>query len=232
MKTKRYNIFDFIHKAWRALLYDTALILQQTDFEIEHEAEKAIEKLETVLLAFENHAHHENTFVIPAIEVFEPQTANKMLNDHGQDEVLTHQLEFKIEAFRFAESSDLRIEIGRELMYLFIEFVAFNLVHMNMEEHVINEILWKNYSDEQLVILNQNIVKSVPADEMMFTLQWMIKGITNLQLAQLLNKLRTEMPEEGFEAVCYAAKSSLPEERWNSIKQELFENLEVGYINL
>ena len=33
MKNSRYNIFDFIHKAWRALLYETALVLQQTDFD-------------------------------------------------------------------------------------------------------------------------------------------------------------------------------------------------------
>jgi len=222
MRAKRYNIFDFIHKAWRALLYETALVLQQTDFENSEESDKAIKQLELVLKTFASHAYHEDTFVIPAVEKFAPAVAKGMQGDHGKDEVLTHEMENKIEAFYYASSPEVKSEIGREIMYLFIEFVAFNLIHMNMEEHVINEVLWKNYTDEQLMAINKDIVKSVPGDEMMFSLQWMIKGISNMQLAQLLSNLRTEMPEDAFESVFYIARNSLPTQRWEEVKENMF----------
>ncbi len=228
MKNSRYNIFDFIHKAWRALLYETALVLQQADFDNNEEAENALKQLELVLETFAKHAYHEDTFVIPAIQKYAAETAFKMQNDHGKDEVLTHQLNIKIEAFRFTSSPELKNVIGREIMYLFIDFVAFNLIHMNMEEQTINELLWKHYTDAELIQLNESIVKSVPAEEMMYSLQWMIKGISNLQLALLLNKLKSEMPSAVFESVCSVAQKNLPAERWNSVKSQVFETVELN----
>lgn len=228
MKNSRYNIFDFIHKAWRALLYETALVLQQTDFDNTEEAEKALKQLELVLDTFAKHAYHEDHFVIPAIQKYAKATAFQMQDDHGKDEMLTHQLNNKIEAFRFTPSQDLKNELGREIMYLFIEFVAFNLVHMNMEEHTINELLWKHYSDAELIQINDSIVKSIPPEEMMFSIQWMIKGISNMQLALLLNKIKGEVPVEVFESVCSVAQNSLTEARWDNVKKQVFEPVELN----
>ena len=45
-KTKfmRVNIFNQIHKGLRALLYDTSILLQQTDFSNEEEMETAVKR--------------------------------------------------------------------------------------------------------------------------------------------------------------------------------------------
>ena len=50
----RYNIFYQVHKGLRAMLYETALLLQHTDFTNFDEAEQAIEQLQTVVELFDN----------------------------------------------------------------------------------------------------------------------------------------------------------------------------------
>jgi hypothetical protein len=221
MEKQRYNTFDFIHKAWRALMYETARILQQTDFEQEQEAETAIQRLNLVLKSLEQHAYHENTFILPAVGKYDPEVALSMSSDHEQDEVLSRQLQLKIEDFRTTAETARKNRIGREMMYLFIDFVAFNLTHMNMEEHKISEVLWKHYTDEELMLINSEIVKSIPADEMMFSIEWMIRGISNQQILQLLNKFRKEMPKETFDSVCLMTETVLPVDRWKRVKEEL-----------
>lgn len=49
----RYNIFNMIHKALRAMLYDTAQTLQQTYFADTDEAAETFEKINRVIHAFE-----------------------------------------------------------------------------------------------------------------------------------------------------------------------------------
>lgn len=81
----RFNSFNMIHKALRAMLYDTALTLQQTDFTDAMEAETALSKVEDVIHQFEQHAHHEDTFMLPAIEKFAPQVVEDFEKEHVED---------------------------------------------------------------------------------------------------------------------------------------------------
>ena len=78
----RFNIFNQVHKALRALLYDTALTLQQTHFSNADEAEAAIAKVKAVLDVFDQHAEHEDNFVLPAIQQYEPSMVDAFEQEH------------------------------------------------------------------------------------------------------------------------------------------------------
>ncbi len=210
MKADRYNLFNFIHKALRAQLYDTALTLQKTDFTIETETETAIVKVQQTLKSFESHAEKENHFILPAISKFYEQKAMMIEGEHDTDEALSEQMKNKMEALRFAPV-ELKDRTGRQLFYLFIEFTGFNLIHMNKEEHILNEILWENYSDEELMAITGEIMKNIPPSEMMEIFPWMMKGITNLELIGFLADLEKGLPTETFDAVMNMAHRNIPE---------------------
>ncbi len=53
----RVNIFNQIHKGLRALLYESSLLLQQTDFSDEQEMQIAISRVKMVADLFDDHAH-------------------------------------------------------------------------------------------------------------------------------------------------------------------------------
>ncbi len=73
---QRVNIFNQIHKGLRAALYDTAISLQQADFTSEAEAEEVLSKIKEVVMLFDEHAHKEDTYILPAILQFEPSVVD------------------------------------------------------------------------------------------------------------------------------------------------------------
>ncbi len=225
MSKERYNLYNEIHKALRADLYETALLLQQTDFHNENNADKAFQKINAVLELFEGHAHHEDKHVMPLVQELDPITYASIESEHETDEALTNQLVDKMDAYMNAASEEMRVELGREIMYLFIEFGAFNLSHMNKEEHLVNEILWKNYTDEALLQISKAIQDDVPPAEMEKILVLMIKGISNLEIIKLLSGIKVAVPAEAFGGIMEMTASLLSEERMRVVKAGLQEEI-------
>jgi len=227
MEPMRYNLFSLIHKGLRGMLYDTALTLQQTDFTIETEALQAIKKVEQTLEQFENHAYHEDKHVVPVLIGHDSMLAMEIESEHEKDEMLTFRLENKITKFMHAYADDEKRMVGNEIMFGFIDFVAFNLAHMNKEEQRINEVLWKNYSDSELKQINVNIRKTIAPPEMMEAVRLMIKGASNPEITGILNEVKGNAPQEAFMAVEQIAKQELPESRWQKIYLQLVEDVSL-----
>ena len=64
----RYNTFYQVHKALRAMLYETATELQHTDFNSREEVTSLLANITTVVDVFDKHAYNEDHFVFPAVE--------------------------------------------------------------------------------------------------------------------------------------------------------------------
>lgn len=219
METQRINIFNIIHKSLRAILYDTSILLQQTDFSNEEESETCIKKIESVIRLFASHAHKEDTIILPVIRKYDAVTATLFDSEHGTDEMLSDQVTNKIDALRLASTKASKDKAGRQLYYLFIEFVAFNLIHMNKEECLLNEILWEHYSDAELIELNNTIKSKVSREEMEELLPWMLKGISNMELIEFLMTVKDTAPLQDFGIVFQIAENIPPAERWEKVKE-------------
>jgi iron-sulfur cluster repair protein YtfE (RIC family) len=81
----RYNIFNMIHKALRAMLYNTTQTLQQTYFADTAEAAESFEKINRVIHAFEQHGHHEDSILMPVIRKFQQETIDSFEKEHIDD---------------------------------------------------------------------------------------------------------------------------------------------------
>ena len=155
---KRFNVFNQIHKALRALLYETAIAFQHTDFCQAEDADRAFEKLEAVLKVFHAHAEHEDGFLLPAVERFNPVLVKEFESEHEKDEFLTHRLRSLVLVFRHATCTSSRIEAGEAIFKAFNEFIAFNLYHMNKEEEKLNASLWSNYTDTEIMAIQKKLI--------------------------------------------------------------------------
>ena len=89
---ERYNSFNIIHKGLRAALYQTALLLQQTDFADQEQAEEAVNKVKEIIMLFEGHAHKEDNYVLPLINEYEPSVVTAFNNEHEEDAKLGNEL--------------------------------------------------------------------------------------------------------------------------------------------
>ena len=223
----RFNIFNQIHKALRALLYDTALTMQQTDFQDHEEAELALEKLKQTLDIFDKHAMHEDSSVLPAIQAYEPSLVDAFEKEHVEDHALAEKLRQLVTEFARAEIKD-RQTIGHSILHSFIAFLSFNLDHMAKEETVLNERLWRYYSDVEIMALNQRIIADISPEEMKFTSAWMMKGMSNAEITKWLKSVQTNAPEAVFSALFSIAEKELPYQRFRKILEDLTEGAMVA----
>lgn len=225
---ERYNSFLLIHKGLRAALYQTSLLLQQTDFTVEEEAEQAINKVREIVMLFEGHAHKEDLFILPAINAYEPSVVASFEAEHVKDEELGKQLHSCIEKL---ESSALPVDklmAGQALSEAFVNFTVFNLQHMAKEEDVINKILWRYYSDEQIKAIGREISKNVEPWMQDFYASWMLRGISNNEAATWMQAIQKGMPAVIFQTLLQKAEQELPVARFRKVTEALTEGLQVA----
>jgi hypothetical protein len=224
----RYNIFNQIHKALRALLYDTAAMIQQTDFADAAEAEQALTRLQQVIAAFEVHAFVEDNFILPAVQKPEPALKTLFNQEHDEDHALAQRLAIMIKAFSHTVSATEKTKAGMAIQIAFTEFVVFNLEHMAREEDVLNAALWRHYNDAQLMNLNKIIIGNVPPEALSLASRWMIKSLNNPEIITWLKQVRSTAPEPAFRGLFNMAASELAPARWQLIQEVLMEGVMVA----
>ncbi len=220
---KRYDVFKQIHKGLRALLYETALLLQQTDFSDADEAEIAVQQVTTVIDLFEKHAHTEDSMVFTAIINNEPALVDIFEQEHVEDHALGLHLGNQLAALVAADSFDEKENVGERITQAFIAFMVFNLKHMAKEEDIINKALWKYYSDLDLHGMTQRIVAAVPPQSMALYSRWMIRGLSNNELTNWLKDVKNNAPDFVFGGLMQTAAAELNESRWKLVQEAITE---------
>lgn len=228
MPVTRFNIFNQIHKGLRAMLYELALHIQQTDFSDKEEAEELLQDVEHVVSFFQSHADHEDRFILPAVARYNERIIEAFAHEHLEDHWLANLLVKSVKAWREAADTSSRVQAGSELHYHFTEFTAFNLVHMNKEERFLNEVLWQYYSDEEIRQLERQVLASIPADILQVESRWMMKGMSNGEIIDWLRGVKQSAPEALFFSLLHLAEDVLPDYRWKTINEALVDGMMVA----
>ncbi len=224
----RFNIFNQIHKALRALLYDTSLTLQQTNFADASEAETTMEKIIQVVDIFDEHSSREDHFILPAIGPYEPSLADVFEQEHEKDQALTEKLRGLLMVYNHAVKTEVKIETGQAINRAFIEFMIFNLEHMSKEETVLNKILWRYYSDEEILDINQRIVSAIPHHEAAVINAWMMRGLSSTEISGWLKAVEKNAPQPVFTQLFGIAEKELPNNRFRKVLENLTEGTMVA----
>jgi hypothetical protein len=205
------------------MMYDCALTLQQTDFTDVEEAEIALSKVETVIHQFEQHAYHEDTFMLPAIEAFEPKLVEEFEKEHVFDIEIGNRLATLLNMYRSLEADEERINCGSCISKSFRDFMVFNIDHMSKEEIEINRVLWANYADRQIFELNARLTASIPAEEKMITAKWMMRGINKAEAIGWLQSVRETAPSYVFDALIELSYTELPQHIRSEVLDSVLE---------
>jgi hypothetical protein len=221
----RVNIFNQIHKGLRALLYETSILLQQTDFSHKEEMQTAIKRVTLVADMFDDHAHHEDNFILPAINEYEPSIVDAFEQEHELDAKLTRALKDSLQALQMA-SPLVRPNMANELSKTFVQFMVFNLEHMSKEESILNKILWRYYSDEEILDIQKKIVANLSPWSASVSSGWIIRGLNNPEILRWLKSVEESAPETVFQNLFATAERELPEHRFRQV-QEAFEEVIV-----
>lgn len=220
---QRYNMFNQVHKGLRALLYDTAMCVQHTDFWNVEEADGTLRRIREVVALFDKHAHAEDSWVFPAVKQYEPSVADLFGQEHIEDHQLGEELLGASNAYETAVVITGKAMIAPRICHLYSRFVAFNLEHMTKEEEVLNPILWRYYSDEELFEITRQIVSQVPVHVMATMNRWMLRGLNTGEIIGWMKNVEANAPEVVYHSLLAAAENELTENRFRQVVKGLSE---------
>jgi len=225
---KRYNIFYQVHKGLRALLFETAIFLQQADFTRDEQIEEVKERMNELIHLFDGHAHTEDHFILPAIEAYEPSVVDAFEGEHKEDIQLARRLKDVLQGLLDADNDYDRIEFGKSINLLFVEFVTFNLVHMAKEESLLNKFLWRYYGDDELKQITKDIIAKHKAEDITKFNKWMLRGLNNNEIITWLSNVKDNAPCFVFQDLMQQASEEITRERWILIQEHLTEGVQLA----
>lgn len=224
MEEIRFNLFKSVHKGLRALLADTLLQLQQIDFLITQQADEGIERIKLVLLQLHRHTKWEEDYIFPQLGNQSQGMTSFFTNQHYHTDALTLNMDILICAFKEAKANQEKEALGDKLLNAFVEFTAYNFNHMNMEEQLINPLLWNKHSDRELQALQLLHMDQSSSKSGYVLMQWMLIHSTNRELSGWLNSLKQKTTSTQFNLVYDLAQKMLTAERLESINLNLYAN--------
>ncbi len=202
------------------MLYETAIRMQQTDF-TEQEAEAVIQQLQEILAFFDEHANHEDRFILPHIRKYHAQLADELENEHHIDHKLSEELANLIANWQTIRQSDQRDLIGKRMLMVFHEFIAFNLYHMNKEESTLLLVLWQHYSDAEIMQMERDIIQSVIPEVLTVESRWMMRAINNQEIIEWLTGIKLNTSDALFQHFLRLANEEIPAQRKSVVQKAI-----------
>jgi hypothetical protein len=154
-----------------------------------------------------SHAAHEDDHMQPALEQHLPALADKVEDDH-------HRLEARIQLLA-EQAVDLVHVTGNprwRAHQLYVELASFTstyLAHQDLEERVIMPEIEAILGAEACLALHQEIVGSIPPEEMARSLSVMLPAMNIDDRTELLGGMQAGAPAEVFQGVWGLAASVL-----------------------
>jgi len=208
----RVDLYRVPHRAIRALLFDTTLLVARTDFAAEEEARRAVAAAERLLGFLHEHAEHEDQVIVPEVEALSPELAAELRADHHRTGGLERELAALLARTALADEAE-RVSLGERLHQRLARLTAEHLAHLEREEVAANRLLWAHRSDAELELLHGRIVAAIPPPRLAEWFGWILPAMSGAERAPLLSGMLA-MPPELFEQVTGPARRALGEPAW------------------
>lgn len=216
----RMDMYACIHKAMRAFMTDTLVGLGRVDTDDDLELSQATTRVLQLLDFCRSHLQHENTFVHPAMERYAPGSAAVVAQEHEGHEQAIAALATAAQQLMHCPR-ERRGRVAHALYQQLALFVAHNLEHMHLEETAHNAVLWAHYSDAELAAIEAALVASIPTEEMLVTLRWMLPSMTACERVLMLNDMRRNAPPQAFDMALSVVRPHLSPAEWDKLARAL-----------
>ncbi len=216
----RFDMYGTIHKALRAFMADTLLAVGRMDVDDEPELVRTLQRVFDLLEFCHQHVQHENSFVHPAMEDRQPGSSAHIGAEH--EEHLAHIVRLgELAGSVLRALPGARPAAALTLYHALSAFISHNFEHMLHEEREHNALLWRHYSDAELVDVHNALVGSIPPAEMMAVMRWMVPFMNPTERTMVLADMRAHAPAPAFEAVLDTVRPHLDEGEWAKLTRSL-----------
>lgn len=213
----RFDLYGPIHKAMRVVMSDMLVRIGKTNFANEGAATRLARDIETLLVWCEQHIEHEMTFIHPHVSVRLPQALASIDDGHEQHDRFVAELRGLLNGITSASTPELRVLAGRTLYLHYSAFFAETMVHMVEEEQVLQPLIHRFFTDEELLAMNGAIIAAVPLSEMFETLTLMVTAANGPERANFLRAVRAGAPPEAFQGFVTTLRPRLDADEWSEL---------------
>ncbi|TMI94231.1 MAG: hypothetical protein E6H08_09365 [Bacteroidetes bacterium] len=215
---QRYNIFRRTHKGLRSMLFEAGAKIQQTDFTKSKEANAAIDAIKQSTRSFLYHLSKEDKIIYHSVVLYAPYIVAMIEQTNLKDQLLAESINNIIDQQSKQDAKNEAIAFAHQLQAAFFEFTAAVLQHMNKEETVINEILWSNYSDTELVGMEVEIMKQSAASDCAWYTGKILKVLSNREILMWVDIIKEHASPFMLKKLISTARIVLPIDRWQMIR--------------
>lgn len=217
---KRVDLYVGIHKALRALMADILVTVGKMDPQDDSEVEWVGSRVQQFAEFCASHLKHENEFVHAALEARAPGASARIAAEHVEHEQAIADLQSAVLALR-ASAGTQRDAEALALYRRLALFIAHNFEHMHVEETEHNRSLWAHYSDAELLALHAELLASLPPEETMFVLRWMIPALTPAERLDVMRDMQAHAPAPAFDAALELVRTHLGSGDWARLARGL-----------
>ena len=153
----RYNIFNTVHLPLKNALITNCLGVSDLPNQSYASSARTLNNLEELLRVFNEQIDYEKLYVFPFIFDYEPSVWNNYITEHMRAASVANNLKNLIRTYCKANNAEDKTNLKKAIIRSYNEFVLFNFNHMDDEEAVLNEILWRYYPDEVLIQIEEKM---------------------------------------------------------------------------
>ena len=216
----RLDLYAPIHKALRSFMSDTLVRVGRIDAADADDMRTTLAQCDELLALCENHVHHENEFMHPAIEARQPAGSARIAHEHKEHLQSIAELRDEVGTLR-AAAADAAPALALRLYRHLALFVADDFQHMHIEETAHNAALWAHYSDAELMQLHGRLLATIEPAEMLLIARWMVPALTPVERAAMVGGMQAEAPTDAFLAPLAHVRPHLGAKAWAKLAQTL-----------
>ena len=225
---QRYNIFKRTHKGLRSMLFDAGARIQQTDFSKSKQAIAAMDAIKQSTRSFLYHLSKEDNMVYHSVVLHAPYIVAMIEQTNIKDEALARSITSMIDQYKDLNTKKEIIAFGHQLQAAFFEFTAAVLQHMNKEETVINELLWSNYTDRELIGMEVKMMKQATSSDCTWYTGKILKELSNREILVWVDSIKDHATPFMLKKLISTARIVLPIDRWQMIRGKFRSPAEQG----
>jgi len=203
----RLRSYDIPHKALRNALSQLSLLAGKTDFSDKKEVEQLYYLGTDVFMMLNKHAEDENEVVLADLELRCPGASKHDTEDHAALHVAQHKLEEllnKIHTDTIA-GKDVAAD-GAEFYLSFTEYHGIYLEHTAEEERVTQPLLWKYFTDEELMGHRGQIMSKMPPEMLFKWFRFILPAQNQMERTATMTGIKQMAPAPFFAQVMELAE--------------------------
>lgn len=220
--TKRMKTFDVPHKGIRNGLSQLSFLAGSTSYSDRTEVERLNTLGKEVFLLLNTHAQDENDVSLKYLEEKMKGASHHDVEEHIRLHVMQSRLERMLdEIYSNSERNIDTSDLGSEFYSALSDFHSEYLHHMSGEESVTQQLLWDNFTDEELAGHRVEIMKNLPASTLLLWFKYVAPAQTHFERVGLFKGFRQSAPDELFEQAKDILRSVLNDSQFKKLMAAL-----------